>query len=168
MFSGVSTFAPDLLKPRTLLGDKSKFACAFIGNPQPTRLHAIEALQELGQVDIFGPKFKKQIKSKIDVSREYRYMVCFENNLYPGYVTEKLIDAYVCETIPIYWGDIGESKCINEDAFFNVAAQGGIGTTLQNIKNLSNAEYETMFQKPLLKFIPDFTAISNLLLGESP
>lgn len=35
----------------------------------------------------------------------YKFNICFENASYPGYLTEKLFDAYACGCIPIYWGD---------------------------------------------------------------
>ncbi|WP_394958760.1 glycosyltransferase family 10 domain-containing protein [uncultured Helicobacter sp.] len=35
----------------------------------------------------------------------YKFNICFENGSYPGYLTEKLFDAYIAGCIPIYWGD---------------------------------------------------------------
>jgi hypothetical protein len=39
----------------------------------------------------------------------YQFSVVIENSQQSGYFTEKLIDAFLCDTIPIYWGapDIG-------------------------------------------------------------
>lgn len=39
----------------------------------------------------------------------YRFSVVIENIRAPGYFTEKLVDALLCESIPIYWGapDVG-------------------------------------------------------------
>lgn len=34
----------------------------------------------------------------------YRYSVVIENAREPGYFTEKLVDACICDTVPIYWG----------------------------------------------------------------
>ena len=40
----------------------------------------------------------------------YRFSVVIENLRAPGYFTEKLIDALLCESVPIYWGapDVAE------------------------------------------------------------
>lgn len=35
----------------------------------------------------------------------YKFSHCFENSSTSGYLTEKLIQAYAANTIPIYWGD---------------------------------------------------------------
>lgn len=34
----------------------------------------------------------------------YRFSVVIENAREPGYFTEKLVDAFLCRTVPIYWG----------------------------------------------------------------
>jgi hypothetical protein len=78
-----------------------KFACVFLANPQPTRLRIIEELSKYGKVDVFGLYAGKPIPNKYDVARQYNFMVCPENDLYPGYVSEKLLDSYVCETVPL-------------------------------------------------------------------
>ena len=40
----------------------------------------------------------------------FRYSVVIENSREPSYITEKLIDACLCRTVPIYWGapDVAE------------------------------------------------------------
>ncbi len=40
----------------------------------------------------------------------FRFSVVIENIRAPGYFSEKLVDALLCETVPIYWGapDVGE------------------------------------------------------------
>ncbi|MFY9237579.1 MAG: glycosyltransferase family 10 [Roseovarius sp.] len=60
-------------------------------------------------INIMGRGFKPfEIKS--DGLAPYRYSVVIENVCEPSYFTEKLIDAFLCETVPIYWGapDIGQ------------------------------------------------------------
>lgn len=37
--------------------------------------------------------------------QNYKFNLCFENSSYPGYLTEKLFDAYNAGCVPIYWGD---------------------------------------------------------------
>lgn len=42
--------------------------------------------------------------AKRDVMGRYRFAVCFENTIFPGYLTENL-DCLLSGCIPIYWGD---------------------------------------------------------------
>ncbi|MCR9126638.1 MAG: glycosyltransferase family 10 [Rhodobacteraceae bacterium] len=46
----------------------------------------------------------------------YRFSVVIENVREPNYFTEKLVDAVLCETVPIYWG------CPNLGRFFDTEA----------------------------------------------
>jgi hypothetical protein len=41
---------------------------------------------------------------KINTIKDYKFNLCYENIRYPGYVTEKIIDAIFAGTIPIYLG----------------------------------------------------------------
>jgi hypothetical protein len=42
-------------------------------------------------------------------------MICFENTSMPNYFTEKLTNAYLGGTIPIYWGCSNISDYVNMD-----------------------------------------------------
>lgn len=35
---------------------------------------------------------------------QYKFYICCENQSYPGYHTEKIINAYLANCVPIYWG----------------------------------------------------------------
>jgi hypothetical protein len=54
-------------------------------------------------VDVMGRAYRPFDK-KSEGLAPYRYSVVIENIRNNGYFTEKLIDALLCETIPIYWG----------------------------------------------------------------
>lgn len=108
----------------TDINDRSKFACAFIGNPEPTRMRAIQALRRIGEVDVFGPSTGTVVPDKWQVARDYKFMLCFENSVTPGYVTEKAFDAWSCGTIPI-WNGIDRDGFLNPSALVNLADLGG-------------------------------------------
>lgn len=59
------------------------------------------------------------VDDKLKWQKEYKFSICFENSSTSGYLTEKLIEAFAADTIPIYWGD--------PDAFGSIfASKGGI------------------------------------------
>jgi hypothetical protein len=41
----------------------------------------------------------------VDVLRDYKFTIAFENSEHLGYTTEKLIDAWLADSVPIYWGN---------------------------------------------------------------
>lgn len=44
-------------------------------------------------------------ETKIDVLRDYRFTIAFENHEILGYTTEKMVDAWLAGSVPIYWGN---------------------------------------------------------------
>jgi hypothetical protein len=46
----------------------------------------------------------KPLQDKADGHAPYRFSVVIENCREPGFFTEKLIDSFLCRSLPIYWG----------------------------------------------------------------
>jgi hypothetical protein len=141
-----------------------KFACAFISNRHPVRIRAIELMGRRNNVDIFGAVVNRPVKEKISVAQNYKYSFCFENDLYPGYVTEKLFDAYTCGTIPLYWGDLGKNEIINEKAFLNLRNFNSIEDFVNKISDLDDTAMLEIAAEPLLLKRPNMSQIENLIL----
>lgn len=61
-------------------------------------------------IDVLGRGYKP-FEDKADGLLPYRYSLVIENTREPGYINEKLIDAFLCRTVPIYWGapDVDEN-----------------------------------------------------------
>jgi len=101
-------------------GSRPKFCCAFIRNPDPVRMRAIQALEDIGPVDIFGLASSRPVGNKLELASQYRFMLCFENDLYPGYVTEKIFDAWASGVVPLWWG-LDREQSLNSDSLINLA-----------------------------------------------
>ena len=56
-------------------------------------------------IDFYGNKFKFII-TKTEGLAKYRFSIAVENSRVPNYFTEKIIDCFLCGTIPIYWGSV--------------------------------------------------------------
>jgi len=158
----------NLLKKRTLDLDKfdtKKFACAFVANPQPTRLRMIDELSKYGQVDVFGLHSGRSVTSKYEVAREYKFFICPENDHFPGYVTEKLLDAYMCETIPIYWGDLGLDLHINRSAHINLSNFKSISDLAMTVAGLNRDSYKEIYERPFLSKEVELNKIQEALVA---
>ncbi len=72
------------------------------------RLFFLAWIRERVEFDLFGHGFNP-IADKWDGVAPYRYSIAFENHQSPYYFTEKIMDCFVCRTLPIYFGspDIG-------------------------------------------------------------
>jgi hypothetical protein len=85
-------------------------ASAFEGHK--IRLKFIEFLkQKEFDFDLFGRGFNP-IDSKLDGISPYKYSIAAENYIAPNYFTEKIIDVYLANAIPMYYG------CSNIGDFF--------------------------------------------------
>lgn len=162
---GIDLEKKELLNPRQSLRTKDKFVCAFISNPEPVRMRAIDELRKYGEVDVYGPNFINTRLSKYETAREYKFMLCFENDLYPGYVTEKLLDAYACETVPLYRGLFGREEHVNKKALINASDFDSLAAFCDYVGKLTELEYEDTFREPLLKTLPTLDPLITALTG---
>ncbi|EME32386.1 Putative fucosyltransferase R654 [Galdieria sulphuraria] len=48
--------------------------------------------------------------------RPYKFSFCFENSQLTGYITEKLFNSFLADTIPIYWGAPNIDELVNTNA----------------------------------------------------
>lgn len=157
---GIHISMSNLLEKRKLTRAKKKFFCIFLSNPHPLRLEMIKKLRENFEVDIFGSYSGNPVTHKLDVSKDYMYTICFENDSYPGYVTEKLLEAYISETVPIYWGDFGNDISFNPDSFLNLSSFKNFEDLVEKIKS---CDYEKIYEQPLLNHKVDFTLFHDFM-----
>jgi hypothetical protein len=166
---GLSSFdASQLLKPRLVRHsdfDSRKLACVFINNPEPTRLAAIRELSKYGQVDVYGRYSDRPVGSKFAIAANYKFVLCFENDLYPGYVTEKLLDAYLCDVVPLYWGDLGREPHINRKSFLNLKDFPSLEEFAKVVANMDADHYYEIYSQPLLESVPPVKPLVEALLG---
>lgn len=59
------------------------------------------------------------VENKLDFMSEHKFHIAAENAIYDGYTTEKIVDAYYANTIPIYIGNPIIAKEFNPDSFIN-------------------------------------------------
>jgi hypothetical protein len=147
---GLTFDEENLSRNRVLFEDKKHAVCVVMRNKNATRLRAIDELRKHIPVDIFGPASGNYLESKYPVTSSYKYTLCFENDLFPGYVTEKLIEAYAVGTVPLYWGDLGSEKRINRGSFINLKDFESIRDFVGYIVTLTPKQYKKIYEEPFL------------------
>ena len=80
----------------------------------------------------------KPFENKEDGLKSFRYSIVIENSSEQDYFTEKLVDACLLETIPIYWGAPNISKYFDIRGFIVCNSSDEIEDAL---KNLSIRDY---------------------------
>lgn len=154
-----------LMQKRTGDFDKRQnFCVAFSGKAWPFRMHALTALNAIGRVDVYGNLARQSVESKSAISSKYKFILCFENDLYPGYVTEKLPEAWMTGAVPLYWG-LEQGKYFNERAYLNLANYHSENEFYERVARLSNSasEWNDIASQPLLKSKPDLSQVLAVL-----
>jgi hypothetical protein len=100
---------------------KTRFCAFVISNPRcEIRNNIFLAINSYKKVDSAGRALNNvgyQAPGAIDDSRghgtnrefidwlsQYKFYICCENRSHPGYHTEKIMNAYLANCVPIYWG----------------------------------------------------------------
>lgn len=144
---------------------KAGFIAAFINNPHPMRLRAIRDLSKVGEVDLFGRSVNNYIEDKIGRAEKYWFNLCFENDLYPGYVTEKILEAWISKSVPLYWGS-DQAGILNSDAYVNFNDFKSLVDFVDfvSVLYLDKARMVEMINQPLLNQAFDYEAILDFLI----
>lgn len=64
--------------------------------------------------------YKGLVENKEEKLREYKFVLCLENAVFPGYITEKIFDAFFAGCVPVYIGAPDIAEYIPKDTFINV------------------------------------------------
>lgn len=156
--------------------DKKKF-CSIVASHDwnGIRGEIIDALASFGEVKSGGiyrnnTSDLKRIfnDNKINFIKQFIFNICPENSDYPGYVTEKIFQAFEAGCIPIYWGSENnpESQIINKNAVLFWEKGKNNNTTLKLIDDILHYKkiYAEYFELPrLLPTAPEaiFEIFSN-------
>lgn len=83
---------------------------------------------------------------------QYKFVIAFENKTYPGYLTEKLFQAYYAGAIPIWYGDRGALRDINEKAIIYAGDFKSLEDLAKYVEKVDkNPElYEKIWREPLI------------------
>ncbi len=157
---GVDLSICDLLDEREPSQNRPGFACAFINNPTEMRTHAIRVLSRLGKVDVYGRLTGMRVASKMAVAQNYKFMLCLENDLYPGYVTEKVFDAWAAGCVPLWWGSPGATP-LRREAVVNLADFDSMESWSTYVSHLAQsfAERSEIASLGILTQAPDPSAV---------
>lgn len=90
--------------------------------------------------------------SKTEFQRKCKFTLCFESTKHAGFVTEKIMDAFYSDTIPVYYGSDTVTEIFNRDAFINCSDYDSFDAVIEKIKELDqdDEKYLEMLRQPIL------------------
>ena len=102
---------------------KNKFCCMVVSNPNSKeRINFFKKLSKIKKIDSGGSVLNNvggRVKDKMEFINNYKFVMSFENELYDGYTTEKILEPIVMDSIPIYWGNKKVNLDFNPKRFIN-------------------------------------------------
>ena len=182
---GVGTYDnPEWLVPREALNSavsledsSQKLFCAIVyGKRVRSREQAIKHLSTYKPVDIYGKANpSKPIgdgeHAKLQVLAGYKFSLCYENSISPGYVTEKLLHGKACGGVPIYYGCDEAGLDFNPDCYIH-ATRYRPKELSAKIAELDGSlkQYEAIRREPLFREPPSldgfYQALTSIFNGE--
>lgn len=122
--------------------DKKDKFCLFVQrNPVHWREQFVQELSRYKPVDCLGPRLNnkgftipfRQTNGKIfEVMRDYKFVIVFENESYPGY-NVRMGNPMVSRCIPIYWGDPLIEYDFNHRSFIHVKGPNDMERAINHI-----------------------------------
>ncbi len=77
-------------------------------------------------------------KEKYEYLKLSKFTISGDSIQYPGFMTEKIIQPFLCNSIPIYSGDITITTDINPDSFINVRSLSELDEIVELIKEIDS------------------------------
>jgi hypothetical protein len=149
--------------------DRKKRLVFFTSHLREPRESIYKQLNNTVGVDGFGPFFDSTVVDhnssafyKKVILRDYAFNLCPENSLYPGYVTEKIPEAFQSGCLPVTWVDPNVKCDFNPKAFINLHDfaddYGAVTHILQSENELLKYTSEPLLTKkpsilPLVEFL---------------
>mmetsp|Transcript_9217 Transcript_9217/g.13424 ORF Transcript_9217/g.13424 Transcript_9217/m.13424 type:complete len:395 (+) Transcript_9217:85-1269(+) len=94
---------------------------------------------------------KSQLAKNSDFYHDYRFALVMENKNHDGYVSEKIVNAFLGGVVPIYYGTPDIFKLFNRKAFiyYDIEKPQEAWKQIQYLENNKTA-YEEMLAEPIL------------------
>lgn len=129
--------------------------CSFVFNSTaPHRYEMVQELSRYKKVDCFGKPHGNWFygeDNKLATLSKYKFNICFENSIHPGYYTEKPIHAKYAGCVPVYWSDADMGIDFNAAAYLNLNDFAGVKELCERIVELDqdDQQYEALRSRPM-------------------
>lgn len=155
---------------KRILKEKTYFANFIFSHESEKNLRGdfYKQLSKYKRIESFGSFLNNQpscntvdILSKSDVQRLCKFTLCFESTKHEGFITEKIVDAFFADTIPIYFGSSDVKNIFNENAFLYCEGKEDFDTIIKKIIELDTNDdmYINMLRQPIFQ---DWTYASTI------
>lgn len=162
------------LEPLVELGEKNRSYCALFLESKPyfanliagheseknLRGNLLELFGKYRRVESAG-SFRNNMPdgkcvqrfdgSKRELQRKCKFTICTESVAHEGFVTEKIFEAFLADTIPIYYGSSTVSTIFNPKAYIDIRDYDSLEAVLDRVIELDtdDEKYLEMLNQPI-------------------
>lgn len=148
-----------------------KFCSFVVSNHRrssPVREDFYKLLSKYKKIDSGGRMYNNvggPVSDKLKFISDYKFNIAFENSVLDGYTTEKIVEPFAANTLPIYWGNPSVERDFNKDSFVNVSSFRNLDEAVDFIIGLdrNDSEYLKMLKHPCL--LPEVKSVEELKSG---
>lgn len=109
---------------------------------------------KFGEIDVYGSGWQEHkvvalrraakgfVYNKPETLSGYTFAICFENAMWPDYVTEKIFDCLHVGTVPVYLGATNIEEYVPRDCFVDVRNFKDYGALREFLSSLPRSELE--------------------------
>jgi hypothetical protein len=114
-----------------------------------------------------SPSIGASVADKIAYQRNFRFSVAMENERSPGYTTEKIVEAFIAGTVPIYLGDPDIGDDFNLESFVNMVDVGDYARAVDRVLILDedHRDYLRVRNAPVFRddVVPEYAVEENIM-----
>ena len=157
----------------------SKNVCVIIsnGNDDEGRRFFIEELAKKVKIDFAG-NYKNNVERVtypntspefIDFVSKYKVIITMENSKNDNYITEKILQGFAANTIPVYWGADNVLDYFNKERFIHVKSYNNahINEAIDKIMLVLNddTKYSEMINQPI--YLNNYVTLSITTISDN-
>jgi hypothetical protein len=113
------------------------------------------------------PMAPNRVAGKVEFFRRYKFTLAVENTIWPGYMTEKLVDPMFAHSIPIYIGDPQAQLSFDPASYIDFACFPNMKQMMEFVREVDNdpALYLKLLSAPNYRSnaIPDYARDETIL-----
>jgi len=130
------------------------FCCFVYSNDVKHRNDFCKKLSNYKKVDCGGGSLNNvggKVKDKLEFQKKYKFCIAYENSVQPGYTTEKILEAYKSNCIPIYYGSETVQDDFNPNTFINAHDFKNEDELIEYIKKVDTDDelYNSYMNQPI-------------------
>ena len=149
--------------------DKEKLCSIVYSTQTEERLKFISNVSKIEKVDVYGKVpgahfLEEGEYEKISTLATYKFSLAMDNSIYPGYHTEKFLQARVSGGIPLYYGAETVSQDFNPEGYLDITNKDEDEVIDIINKIISNkSKYSSIVNSPFFNHEVNLDSVSSFI-----